>query len=249
MISDDQPDVPSCPACGRPLEAMNGRCPGCGTRLVLGVQARRAGVFTSFGLVAGVLVGALAMGVVGGATRPAPIVAGTGGTGASEPAGTGSGGRSAPGTAVIPSAATSALGQVAVINGRLSVTLARLRAVLAATPFDAAATALVLRALAADASFGTQIAAQLAKWPAATALSADLATFYGSVRGAARGGLAASLTNDAAYRAAATKMLAVFDGLAAIDRETQRLATEAGISLPGVAPPDASRGPGASTTP
>ncbi len=246
MITEDQPEVLSCPACGRPLEAMNGRCPGCGTRLVLGVQARRAAVFTGFGILSGALIGALATGILLGATRPLPVTDSAGHATAETPA---TGGGTAPETPVVPSAATSALSQAAVINGRLAGALERLQFELVASPLDAFGTAQALRALAADAAIGAQIAPQLAKWQDAAGLSADLAAFYASIRATAREGLAASLSNVAAYEDAGTRMVAVFTALSGLDDATQQLANAAGISVPSVTLPGRPDAPAASTAP
>src|SRR3989442_10231220 len=43
----------SCPQCARPLGSENTRCPGCGTRLILGVPSQRAAVFATLGGAAG----------------------------------------------------------------------------------------------------------------------------------------------------------------------------------------------------
>jgi hypothetical protein len=111
-------------------------------------------------------------------------------------------------------------------------TLAGLQAELDAARFDTVAVAQALRALAADAQFGDSLAPQLARWPAASRLSAALASFYGSLRATAREGLSASLTNAAAYEDAGTKMVGLFSALPGLDVLTQRLAAEAGVTLP-----------------
>lgn len=234
MITDDQPEVLSCPACGRPLESVTGRCPGCGTHLVLAVQAKRAGVFTSFGVVIGLLVGAAAMGMVAGATRSDATAVGARGQTGTQPSQPTPAGQVPP---AIPSVARSAITQSVVINGRLVASLTGLRTELTAATFDTVAVAQALRALAADAQFGDSLAPQLARWPAAARLSAELASFYGSIRSTAREGLSASLTNAAAYQDAGTKMVAQFAVLPALDGLTQQLAAEAGVTVPAVALP------------
>jgi hypothetical protein len=229
LITDDLPDALSCQVCARPLDVMNGRCPGCDTQLVLGVQAKRAGVFTAFGIVVGLLVGAMAMGIMTSDSRPAETLGVDGQGGAHRPR------SSAPepvATPMIPSAAKSALTQSAVINGRLVASLAGLQTELAAARFDTAAVARSLRALAADAQFGATLAPQLEKWQAASQLSAALGSFYESIRTTAREGLAASLANAVVYKIAAKRMVAAFKTLPAIDTLTQGLAAEAGLSEP-----------------
>lgn len=234
MITDDQPVGLSCPACGRPLESVTGRCPGCGTLLVLAVQATRAGAFTSFGIVIGLLLGATTMGILAGSTKTDATAVEAGGQTGTKPSQTTPAAEAPP---AIPSVARSALTQSAVINGRLVASLAGLQTELAAPTFDTVAVAQALRALAADAQFGDSLAPQLARWPAATPLSAGLATFYGSIRATAREGLSASLTNAAAYEVAGTRTVELFAALSGLDAMTQQLATEAGLTVPAVALP------------
>jgi len=239
LITDDLPNALSCPVCGRPLDVMNGRCAGCGTQLVLGVQAKRAGVFTAFGIVVGMLLGATAMGIVTSAADPATIAAGAG-QAAESPVATGQAGAHRPrvvatrpaATPMIPSAAKSALTQSVTINDRLAVTFAQLEAQLAERTFDSTEVARSLRALAADAQFGATLAPQLEKWPLADPLGTALGSFYESIRTTAREGLAASLANTAAYKIAAKRMVAAFAALPAIDALTGSLATQAGLTLP-----------------
>src|SRR4249919_718352 len=57
VIGEDHPDVFTCPACSRPLEAGTSRCPDCGTRLIMGVRLKRAGMFLALGIVVGILIG------------------------------------------------------------------------------------------------------------------------------------------------------------------------------------------------
>jgi hypothetical protein len=231
--AEDLPDTSSCPACGRPLEALTGICPGCGARLVLGVQARRAGVFVAAGLVSGLLVGSLVIGLlVGGSKTAGPIPAAAAETSGSDAA---IGGASGSGTAV-PSTATSVLRQTATINARLVATLAALRATLSASPYDASATAQGLRDLAADATVAAGSVPALGRWPAAASVQANLAAFYDGVLATARTGLAYSLSDAPAYRKAASEMVARFRRLPAIDAAARALASTVGISLPAVYP-------------
>jgi hypothetical protein len=202
----------------------------------------RAGVFTSFGVVIGLLIGAATMGTLAVATRTdatAVEAGGQTGTQPSEVSPVGEAPSVAPAAPAIPSVARSALVQSAVINGRLVSSLVGLQTQLAARTFDAIAVAQALRALAADAAFGDSLAPQLARWPAASGLSADLASFYGSIRTTARDGLSASLTNAAAYEDAGTKVVALFAALPELDSLTRRLAAEASVTVPVVAFPPA----------
>lgn len=234
-IGEDLPVVASCPACGRPLDAQNGVCAGCGARLILGVQARRAAAFASFGLITGILVGAFAMGVISSATRslPASAGSGTGGT----PAATSGAAASAPvagssGGPTIQAAATNALRQAAIIDARLATTYGELRTALSMKPFDTGETAQVLRDLAADAANGSQLLPGLAAWPAAATVQAELAAFYDGVLATARDGLAYSLADAAGYRSAGSAMVVRFKALPAIDASARRLAATVGLELP-----------------
>lgn len=239
--SEDIPDTSSCPACGRPLEALTGVCAGCGARLVLGVQARRAGAFVGAGLVAGLLAGSLVTGVlVGGAPRSIVAPTASGGEGPAPAGGTGD----VP-AAAVPATATSVLQQTAAINARLVTTLAELRATLAAKPYDPSATAQGLRDIAADATVAAGSVPALGRWAGAARVQAALADFYDGVLATARTGLAYSLSDAAAYRKAASDMVARFKGLVAIDAAARTLAATAGVSLPVVYPGRAA----ASTTP
>jgi hypothetical protein len=247
--TDDAPDTSSCPACGRPLEALTGVCAGCGARLVLGVQARRAAAFTALGLVAGLLVGALGMGLLSSATGTRATVAATGVPGASAgSAAPDAGGDGAP-SGAIPAAASSALRQSAAVNARLAVTLRELRASLAATPYDPSATAQSLRDLAADASVAAPSVPGLASWPAAASLQAQLGRFYDGILATARRGLAYSLADAAAYRKAGAEMVARFKALAAIDAASRTLADSAGIAFPQADGAGPAAGSAASTAP
>ncbi len=237
-IGDSDEIVASCPACGRPLDGSSVVvCPGCGTRLVLGVQARKAGMFVAVGAVAGVLVGGLLIGIVASLTRPALPAAAAAGTGSS--VGT-NGGSTAGGqtttSATIPSTSLAALRQTVTINQRMLADVPALESYVADKTPDAPAIAATLRAIAADAASGSDIATRIVFWKAAADLKAELQGFYNSVRSAAREGLAASLTNAKAYQAAAKKMLAVLAGVATIDTRTQEVAASSGVAVPTALP-------------
>ncbi len=241
--TDDAPDTSSCPACGRPLEALTGVCPGCGTRLLYGVQARRAGLFVGAGLVAGVLVGSLATGLLVGATRTQATTASEGdGIAGSSAAPAGEDGQPLP--PAIPSLAASALRQSAAIDARLLGSLADLRATLAVSPYDPGTTAQALRDIAADATVAAQSMPALAAWPAAASVRADLVGFYDDLLATARAGLAYSISDAAAYRKAAAQMVLRFRRLPAIDAASRALAASAGIALAPVYP-----APGATAAP
>ncbi len=58
-IGEIDQTVFACPACARPLALGARHCPGCGTRLILGVQAQRASLFVGLGLVGGIVLSGL----------------------------------------------------------------------------------------------------------------------------------------------------------------------------------------------
>ncbi len=233
-------NLTSCPVCARPIAVGTGRCPGCGTRLLLGVPAKRAGTFVVVGLVIGLVLGggsvALAFGRgsgSGGMAAGGPIPPRTSGpvTAASAtPVAT-----PRPPSAV-PAQAAAALGQALVINDRLKSRAAELRAELAAKSFDTFAVATTLRGLTADAVIGSGMTARIGSWPAGTDVSARLAAYYRLIGSSAGEALAASLTDAAAYRSGANAMLRVLGSLPALDAAAEALAAEAGVELPSSSP-------------
>ena len=254
-IGEIDQTVFDCPSCARPLALGTHRCPGCGTHLVRGVTLSKASVFVAAGLAIGLLVGGGAGFLFGGGAgaAAAPIVAADP---SSSPAGSGAARSAAPGASATPTATVvdpsstpppppsdippvtrSALVQVAATNDRLAASGAELRAVLAARPFDASAVAQVLRSISADSVFAEQLAGRVAAWPASAELGAGLSAFYDAVHETAASGLVASVQNAAAYRSAATKMLDLLDGMAAIDAALQAVADSAGVALPAATAP------------
>jgi hypothetical protein len=159
------------------------------------------------------------------------------------PTPSGAPGASAPVVVVVPTpvptigaVSRSALGQAAALNARLTAASSTLRLALRDKDLDSASVADQLRSLAADAAFGDDLASRLGAWDQAYALSLDLSNLYGSIRSTAREGLAASITNDPAYRASAQKMLAVLAGIASLDKRLRDLALSVDIRLPGSSP-------------
>jgi hypothetical protein len=254
-IGEIDQTVFDCPSCARPLALGTHRCPGCGTHLVRGVTLSKASLFVTAGLAVGLLVGGGAgflLGARAGAAA-APVVAaaassspgagagpiGTAGPGASAPPSAPVDATAAPPTppSDLPPVTRSALVQVAATNDRLAAAGAELRSVLAARPFDASAVAQVLRSISADSVFGGQLAGRVAAWPASAELAVGLRAFYDAVHEAAASGLVASVQNTAAYRTAATAMLKLLDGMAAIDAALQAVADSAGVGLPAATTP------------
>lgn len=247
-IGDDDSDIFSCPSCARPLATGARRCPGCGTRLLMGVQAARASVFVALGLAVGLMIGAV-VGVVAVTPTPAdpaqtgasavPAVPGASGLAAASAPAIPPAATSAPANPAVPPAARTALTQTATMNARLVTGLPTLEAALAAPTLDTGAVAGVLRSMTADAAFAKDVAAKLRGWPAAASVGAALGTFYEDIRATALDGLAASLGNEAAYRAAAQRMVGILYGLAPLDAASRDIAREAGLTLPAVNLPEA----------
>jgi len=234
-IGETDANIFNCPICSRPLATGVNRCPTCGTRLILSTPVRRAGVFAAAGLILGLLLAWSVSAVAGALTA----------TRATAPHASLAPGASAPVAAVptpvptIGAASRSALGQAAALDARLEGAIFSLRLALKDKHLDSASVADQLRSLAADSAFGDDLASRLGAWDQAYALSLDLSNLYGSIRSTAREGLAASITNEPAYRAAAQKMLAVLAGIAPLDKRLRDLALSVNVRLPDSSPSDA----------
>ena len=237
-----------CPRCTRPLAVGVWKCAGCSTRLVAGVPLLKVSGFISLGLVLGFAVGG---GIVGAmmvlnqpvaapiAAPPAvlipsaapvasgvtvPSVAPAPGGGTVDPA--------------IPPAALTALRQSTTVNQRLLADADLLATAMSSTTPSPAEIAPLLRSLASTAAFGDRIATTVGTWDDGAEVSAALATFYGSIDRIADDGLAASVTNDRAYRDAGRRMLALLDGLPDLDASARGLAATADVELPPLRPTD-----------
>jgi hypothetical protein len=242
-------NVTSCPICARPITVGTSRCPGCRTRLLLGVPARRAGTFLAIGLALGLGLGAVAtattIGLAGrvasvirpSATPGVPAVGSTSPSPSLAPTGSAS-----PQASRVPGQAAAALGQAVVVTRRLAARTAELRAELAAKPIDTFAIATSLRGLAADSVVGSGAVRAIAIWPDAAATARRLGDYYALVASTATATLAASLTDEPAYRDGASAMIDVLAGLGPLAAEADSLAAGAGI-VPPTAPPSS---PGAS---
>ena len=245
-IGDDDSDIFNCPSCARPLAVGARRCPGCRTRLLLGVQVKRAAVFVAGGIAAGlafasafvvlsVNVGLASVELREGA--PAQPAA----SAIAEPAPAASVApvvSAAPVAPAIPPASVSALARTAEMNARIAAGIPILQAALAEPSVDTAVVAEVFRAMTADAAYAAGAAERLGGWDDAAYVSTGLSALYGDVRATAREGLAKSLGSEPAYRTSAEKMLAVLAGLAPLDAASRDLAEVAGIDLPLVPLPD-----------
>ena len=243
----------ACPACARPLALGAHKCPGCGTRLVMGVQLRRASVFTAVGLFAGLLLGAgglfvaITLDRLGHSGDPAGQIAAAGATASQRP-GSGLHGTivaatpSAPSatatvrptaaTSDVPALSRSALGQAVALNERIGVTGTALREALGAKRFDAVAVSQLLRTMSSDAVVGLGLTPHIGAWPGGMTAAADLTTFYTAVKATAADGLSASVRNEKAYRTAANRIVDLLGGLDAVDAVVRDASTAAGVTLP-----------------
>ena len=247
-IGEINQTVFDCPKCARPLAMGAKRCPGCGTRLVLGVPLSKASVIASGGLALGLVLGAVG-GMVFGMTRLtasavpgpaalAPSAAPAGGIGHPTAAPTVATppppSPSAPFVqSDMPSLTRSALAQAMSVDDRLTAGAAALRTALAARPFDASEVAQILRTISADAVYGEQLAARLSSWTGSASVGDDLATAYGSIHDTAAEGLVASVQDERAYRETARAMLTLLARLGAVDAGVRDLAAANGVVLPG----------------
>jgi hypothetical protein len=242
-IGEINQTVFACPACARPLALGARHCPGCGTRLILGVQAQRASLFAGVGLVTGIVLSGLlgaATSAIGSAGRdaeaaaaaaldasnPLPSIEPTVAPSASPAPSIATGS-----TSTVPPLSRSALGQAAAVHERLAASSSTLAAVLAAERFDTFPVSQVLRATSADAVVGLQLTPVIGAWSGGAALSADLRAFYLAIQETAAEGLSASIRNEAAYRAAAEEMTELLAGLDAIDAELRDVAGRARVTL------------------
>jgi hypothetical protein len=243
----------ACPACARPLALGSHKCPGCGTRIVMGVQLRRASVFTAVGLFAGLLLGAgglfaaITLDRLVNAPDPGGQAAAAAAVTAGQPAGSGPGTTatakpSAPvatatprptaATTDAPALTRSALGQAVALNERILESGEALRAALAAKRFDAFAVSQVLRTMSSDAVVGLGLTPHIGAWRGGATAATDLTAFYTSVKATAAEGLAASVRNEKAYRTAATRQVELLAGLDAVDAVVRDASVAAGVTLP-----------------
>lgn len=242
-IGEIDQTVFACPACARPLALGARHCPGCGTRLILGVQAQRASLFLGVGLVAGIVVSALtgatasaldgarrdtdaAAAAALAASNALPSLAPTAVPSASPSASIATGS-----TSTVPALSRSALGQAAALHERLATSSSRLATALNQEAFDTLAVSQILRATSADAVVGLQLTPHIGAWTGGASLSADLRSFYLAIQATAAEGLSASIRNETAYRAAAEKMTVLLAGLDMVDAQLRDVAGRAGVTL------------------
>jgi hypothetical protein len=242
-IGEIDQTVFACPSCARPLALGARHCPGCGTRLILGVQAQRATLFVGLGLVGGILVSGLlgaTASALDGARRDADAAAAAALVASNAlpsipatvaPSASPSPSIATGSTSTVPAISRSALGQAAALHARLSASSSSLATALDQVTFDTLAVSQILRATSADAVVGLQLTPHIGAWSGGAALGADLRSFYLAIQETAAEGLSASIRNEAAYRAAAEEMTELLAGLDAMDAELRDAAGRAGVRL------------------
>jgi hypothetical protein len=247
-IGEVDAHVFNCPRCARPLAIGAHVCPGCGTRLLFGVRARMALGLLAAGLAIGVLIAGAAVYVA----RPvAPGRVSDAGAGAVPSVGAGAIGVSPtappvlPAAVGIPSSAVSAMRQAAILDARITVHANELRALLKSKATQGIEFARVLRTLNTDATFGVDLAPEIAHWDAAAKLSYDLGSFYRAVRDSSRASLRASVSDSTTYRTAGKRMSTLLLTMRALDATAAGLVDAAGLAP--LVPPTAA--PSATVTP
>jgi hypothetical protein len=240
-IGEPDAHVFNCPKCARPLTEGTPRCPGCGTKLIMGVALQRAAVLIGFGFIVGMFIGGGLTSIVITTLINTPDSAA-----AAEPAD-----GSTPSASVRPGGAAGASGAPVVVD--LTIPVGALPSLRQASLLDArfaadnkalskaykakssaAVIAPILRSLATNASIGTDLLPQLRTWDAARKLVSDRNAFYAAVSSIAHNGLRDSLTDKKGFRASAKKMLATLRRLDAIDAASRTLALTGGVELPPV---------------
>jgi hypothetical protein len=246
-IGEIDQTVFDCPNCSRPLALGAHRCPGCGTRLAMGVPLSKASVFVLVGLMVGFLAGGGA-GLAVGLSRPATLEPTTPAAVVPSAAPLASAATGTIGGIPIPSAVPSsaptsasslpvsiqaALLQASTMNGRFAGDGSALSEALAARSFDASAVAQTLRSISADSIYASQVAQRLSAGPGTETIGDDLATSYDRIHEIAEDALVASVRDNAAYRTAAHDMLSELAALRTTQGHVAELATANGITLPG----------------
>jgi hypothetical protein len=242
FVGDDS-GIMSCPSCARPLATGTRRCPGCGTHLIMGVQAKRASLFMVAGAAAGLMVGGSVTGLVVSSWRSAPAAVGhvgpsaspaPGVTASAAPSASASTGPDATAPSTIPTvpfAVASALRQSTQINASLTASIPLLKAELKGT-FDAEAVAATLRGIAASASQGKDLSPRLEAWPDGSVLIGQMSAFYNNVLVSATSGLSVTTSNAGAYKSAAQRMIKLLGSTTAFDATVRTAAAAAGVQIP-----------------
>jgi hypothetical protein len=237
-IGEIDADIFNCPACARPLGVGATRCLGCGTFLVMGVQARRATFLIALGMAFGILGGGLITASMLNANRAAEVTAAVDAALGTRPVAVGNA-APAPIATLVPApvaappvpAGLSAIRQTAIIDARLANASTLLTTHLVAASFDTGEVAKILRSIAGDATVGTDLAGRVATWGEASEVAAQLRALYDDAIATARGGLDTPLRDTASYRLAVERVVESLAGLPALDAAARELARRAGLPI------------------
>lgn len=238
--ADDAPHGPqvACPTCGRFLGLFQTKCPSCGLRVLAGVPIKRGGLLMVAGCAGGLVLGTVLAVGLALVQQPAQAT----GAGPQASAAVGADVDQAVDPALIsgpvPPAAAAALRLTANAEDRLAASAASLRSQLKARSFSASTAATTIRAIAADATWGSEIVDQLAGWPAAAPLRAQLSGAYAALRTTARDALTVSLQNNAKYKSAAKQMVKLLASAGETRKAIEALAAANHITIPAPVPGD-----------
>lgn len=233
MPATDTPRGPqvACPTCGRPLGLTRTQCPGCGLRVLAGVPLRHGALLIVSGTVVGLIVGASLAVVLALAGRPASTAADV--PAASVAPGELPGASGDPGlvSGPVPAEAATALRLAVTIEDRLAASASNLNKQAKAKSFNAVTAATTIRAIAADAAWGSDVVDRLSGWPAAAPLRAQLEAFYQQVRQTARDALGVSIRDSAKYKLSAKRMVKVLASIPSTRKAMEALAAANRIKI------------------
>jgi hypothetical protein len=233
MPAADTPRGPqvACATCGRPLALTQTQCPGCGLRVLAGVPLRHGAILMVTGTVVGLIVGASLAVVLALAGRP-------GSTAADLPAASVAPGELPAGSGdpslvsgPVPSEAATALRLAVTIEDRLAASASSLNKQAKAKSFNAVTAATTIRAIAADAAWGSDVVDRLSGWPAGAPLRAQLESFYQQVRQTARDALGVSIKDAAKYKQSAKRMVKLLASIASTRKAMEALAAANHIKI------------------
>ncbi len=228
----------ACPACGHQLGLVQTLCPGCGLRVLAGVPLKRGALLVVVGCATGLVLGtvlAIGLAVIQGSSQAA---AGAGP--AASAAAVASLDPSADPALVsgpVPPTAATALRLTATVEDRLADSAATLKKQLKGKSFSAVTAAATIRAIAADAAWGSDIVGRLGGWPAGAPLRAQLSDAYTALRAAAHDALGVSINNNAKYRLSAKRMVQLLGSVGATRKAIDALAAANGLTIPAASAP------------
>jgi hypothetical protein len=227
-IGDADRAIFNCPVCQRPLATGSSRCPGCGTRLLLGIRARTATSLLGTGGIVGAIVGGLLVAIVLLALRPATVTVPI--PGVTDPGPAASAG-ARPQVKPVPRSASNALVRTTGLNARMATQRPALAAAVKPSKPKTSDVARLLRAISSDAGLAADAVPALAAWPEGRLLALQLETYYADLRATASSALQATLNNSSAYRRNGLRMIALLDRIGEYQAAAQTLADTYGIDL------------------